>query len=151
MYPHCGTKSKTASIKGSIIFTMYNQFLRIDSKLSTVHCTKSQRGHQIHANPSPARGGGSAITHRHRACTNMLPGRKVRPQGRWNGTQSLQTNKTLTLTSLWHMMWDNKWGSKYTPSWPVMVQSIFPPPTLLGQWPSFLFSPCNWFPQLWGH
>lgn len=65
------------------MFSTCNQFLPTESKLSTVHCAKSQRGHQIHANPSPTHGGGSvsAITHTdtERAQTHYLV-TKFRPR-----------------------------------------------------------------------
>lgn len=35
-----------------------------------------------------------ATTHKHRPCTNTLPGHKARPQVWWGGTHSLQTNRT---------------------------------------------------------
>lgn len=100
-------KSKKVNIKSSVMFSKCNQFLPTDSKLSTAHCAKSQRGHQIHANPSLSHhmegGGGEsdrATTHKHRPCTNTLPGHKARPQVWWGGTHSLQTNRTKRARSI---------------------------------------------------
>lgn len=87
-------------IKRSVMFSKCNQFLSTGSKLSTTHCTKSHRGHQIHANPSlhhhvAGDGGQSAQRHiKHRLCTNTLPGHKAPPRVWWGGTSPLQTNRS---------------------------------------------------------
>lgn len=64
------------------MFSECNQFLPPGSNLNTTRCIKSQRGLQIHANPSPLQpitGGGSVRAHKHRLHTNTLPGHKAAP------------------------------------------------------------------------
>lgn len=115
---HHLTKNKTANIKRSIMFSKCNQFLPAGSKLSAARHTKSHRGHQIHANPSlhhhTAGGEGqSEARHISRLCTNTTWSQSLAPGVvRWNTLKQtelrgLRARALLTLTSLWHMMWDN--------------------------------------------